>query len=104
VAAIYCVDVDPLKAHLSMWHVPARRFAQASARLAVGQITRFVRENNLADPSVVAVRRAAAARAHDQELAERAAREHPRSDGVITAEYLTACGRSAVVSVHLPAV
>lgn len=37
-AAIYCVDVDPLKASMNMWHVPARRFAAASARVAVGQI------------------------------------------------------------------
>ena len=45
-AAIYCVDVDPLKAQMSMWHVPARRFAAASARVAVEQIARFVRDND----------------------------------------------------------
>jgi hypothetical protein len=28
-AAIYYVDVDPLKSQLQMWHVPARRFAAA---------------------------------------------------------------------------
>ena len=92
-AAIYCVDVDPLKAQMNMWHVPARRFAAASARVAVEQIARFVRDNQLADPDVVATRREAAARAHDQELAERAGREQPRSDGTMTAEYLTACVR-----------
>jgi acetolactate synthase-1/2/3 large subunit len=92
-AAIYCVDVDPLKAQMNMWHVPARRFATASARVAVEQIARFVRDNQLADPDVVATRREAAARAHDQELAERAGREQPRSDGTMTAEYLTACVR-----------
>jgi acetolactate synthase-1/2/3 large subunit len=92
-AAIYCVDVDPLKPQMSMWHVPARRFAGASARVAVEQITRFVRENNLVDPGVVEVRRQAAARTHDRERAERAGLEQPRSDGVITAEYLTACVR-----------
>jgi acetolactate synthase I/II/III large subunit len=92
-AAIYCVDVDPLKAQMNMWHVSARRFATASARVAVEQIARFVRDNQLADPDVVATRREAAARAHDQELAERAGREQPRSDGTMTAEYLTACVR-----------
>jgi acetolactate synthase I/II/III large subunit len=92
-AAIYCVDVDPLKTQMNMWQVPARRFAAASARVALGQITRFVRGNNLADPSMVEVRRGAAARSHAQELAERRGREQPRSDGVITAEYLTACVR-----------
>jgi acetolactate synthase I/II/III large subunit len=92
-AAIYCVDVDPLKAQMNMWQVPARRFATASARVAVEQIARFVRDNQLAGPDVVRVRREAAARAHDQERAERAGREQPRSDGAITAEYLTACVR-----------
>ena len=91
--AIYCVDVDPLKAQMSMWHVPARRFAAASARVAVEQIARFVRDNNLADPSVVEVRRQASARAHDLEQAERAGREQPPDDGTITPEYLTACVR-----------
>ena len=92
-AAIYCVDVDPLKTQMNMWQVPAQRFAAASARVAVAQIARFVRENNLADPSVAEVRREAAARTHDQEWAERDGREQPRSDGVITPEYLTACVR-----------
>ena len=92
-AAIYCVDVDPLKAQMNMWHVPARRFAAASARVAVEQIARFVRDNRLAVPGVVEARREAAARAHAQEQAERAEREQSRSDGVITAEYLTACVR-----------
>jgi len=92
-AAIYCVDVDPLKAQMNMWHVPARRFAAASARVAVEQIARFVRDNHLAVPGVVEARREAAARAHAQEQAERARREQSRSDGVITAEYLTACVR-----------
>ena len=92
-AAIYCVDVDPLKASMNMWHVPARRFAAASARVAVGQIARFVRDHDLADPAVVEARREAAAHTHKQEQAERAGREHPRDDGAITAEYLTACVR-----------
>jgi len=92
-AAIYCVDVDPLKAQMNMWQVPARRFATATAQVAVEQIARFVRDNQLADPGVVGARREAAARAHDAERAERAGREQPRSDGAITAEYLTACVR-----------
>jgi acetolactate synthase-1/2/3 large subunit len=42
---------------------------------------------------MVEARREAVARAHDQEQAERAGREQSRGDGVITAEYLTACVR-----------
>ena len=56
-AAVYCVDVDPLKSQMSMWHVPARRFAAASARVAVEQITRFVRDKIHLDAAAVEVRR-----------------------------------------------
>jgi len=31
-AAIYCVDVDPLKSGMSMWHIPARSFAAANSQ------------------------------------------------------------------------
>ena len=48
-AAIYAVDIDPLKPSMSMWHVPARRFAAADTKVAVEQITRFVRDNILFD-------------------------------------------------------
>ncbi len=92
-AAIYCVDVDPLKTQMSMWHVPARRFAAASSRVAVEQITRFVRDNILLDAGVVEVRRLAAMEASQARRAALDALEQPGSDGVITAEYLTACVR-----------
>ena len=91
-AAIYYVDVDPLKTQMSMWHVPARRFAAASSRLAVEQITRFVRDNVLIDASVE-VRRIEVMEASQARRAALDALEQPGSDGVITAEYLTACVR-----------
>jgi acetolactate synthase-1/2/3 large subunit len=92
-AVIYCVDVDPLKPQMSMWHVPARRFAAASSRVAVEQIARFVLDNDLVDAGLAEARRAEAARAHGLRLAEQEARERPGDDGVITPEYLTACVR-----------
>lgn len=91
-AAIYCVDVDPLKLQMQMWHVPARRFATADSGVAVQQIARFVRDNDLGDRTAVAARIAAARTAHARAAAEREVLERPR-DGVITAEYLTACVR-----------
>lgn len=42
-AAIYYVDVDPLKSQLQMWHVPARRFAAANSKAAVAQLAACVR-------------------------------------------------------------
>jgi acetolactate synthase I/II/III large subunit len=56
-AAIYAVDVDPLKAGMSMWHVPARRIAAADSKEAVEQITGFVRDNVLLDAGEVETRR-----------------------------------------------
>jgi acetolactate synthase I/II/III large subunit len=91
-AAIYYVDIDPLKSQMQMWHVPARRFAAANSKVAVGQIASCVRDHHLADETAVAARRAAASRRHERALAEREAAERPK-DGVITAEYLTACVR-----------
>ena len=35
-AAIYVVDVDPVKADRTMWHVPARRIAASCPRLTRG--------------------------------------------------------------------
>jgi acetolactate synthase-1/2/3 large subunit len=91
-AAIYYLDVDPLKSQMSMWHVPARRFAAASSRLAVEQITRFVRDNILID-AAVEVRRIEVMEASQARRAALDALERPGSDGVITAQYLTACVR-----------
>ena len=56
-AAIYAVDVDPLKAGMSMWHIPARRIAAADSKVAVEQITRFVRDDVLIDAGEVETRR-----------------------------------------------
>jgi len=91
-AAIYYVDIDPLKSQIQLWDVPARRFAAANSKLATEQIAQFVRVNGLADEAALASRRAAAAARHQRALAAQEAAEQP-ADGVITAEYLTACLR-----------
>jgi acetolactate synthase I/II/III large subunit len=91
-AAIYYVDIDPLKSQIQLWDVPARRFAAANSKMAVAQVARFVRENNLGDQRAVTARRATAAARHQRGLADQEAAEQSR-DGVITAEFLTACVR-----------
>ncbi len=92
-AVIFCVDVDPLKPAMNMWHIPARRFAAANSRVALEQIARFVRDNELCDADVVRARWAETSRAHDAAVAEREKSERQPRDGVITPEYLTACVR-----------
>jgi acetolactate synthase I/II/III large subunit len=94
-AAIYCVDVDPLKYQMPMWHVPARLFAAASSRVAVAQIHDAVRRRGPAGSEAVEPRRAEIAAVHEAQRAEWAALEQP-ADGVITPEYLTACVRDAI--------
>ena len=91
-AAIYYVDIDPLKSQMQMWHVPARLFATASSKVAVEQIADYVRDNNLVNGAAVGARRAAAVTRHQHALAEQESAEQPK-DGVISAEYLTACVR-----------
>jgi acetolactate synthase I/II/III large subunit len=91
-AAIYVVDIDPVKADRTMWHVPARRIATADSKVAVGQVTDFVRDNALADAGVVESRRAEVAAAGQARRADLDALEQPQP-GVITPRYLTACVR-----------
>jgi acetolactate synthase-1/2/3 large subunit len=101
-AAIYYVDIDPLKSQVQLWDFPARRFAAANSKLAVEQIARFVRDllargtipgapvQKIATEATIAARRAAAAARHQWALAKAEAAERPR-EGAITTEYLTAC-------------
>jgi acetolactate synthase-1/2/3 large subunit len=91
-AAIYVVDIDPVKADRTMWHVPAKRIAAADTRVAVGQIADFVRDHALADPAAVATRRAEVAAAGQARRAALDQLERP-PPGVITPRYLTACVR-----------
>jgi acetolactate synthase-1/2/3 large subunit len=91
-AAIYYIDIDPLKSQMQSWHVAARRFAAADPKVAVEQIATYVRQNDLVNDAAVTARRTEAVRRHARVLAERDAAEQPQ-DGVITPEYLTACVR-----------
>ena len=91
-AAIYAVDIDPLKTAMSMWHIPARRFAAADSKVALAQIARLVRDENLAEPGVVETRRAEITAANAERRAALDALERPEA-GVITPRYLTACVR-----------
>jgi acetolactate synthase-1/2/3 large subunit len=91
-AAIYYVDVDPVKPAIMTWYTPARRFAAASAKVAVEQITAHLKASPPADGPAIERRRALQAERHAAALAALDEAEQPRDD-VITAEYLTACVR-----------
>ena len=91
-AAIYAVDIDPVKASMPMWHVPAQRIAGADSKVAVEQITRFVRDNVLLDAGLVETRRFVIMAASQARRAALDSLEQPEA-GVITPRYLTACVR-----------
>jgi acetolactate synthase-1/2/3 large subunit len=93
-AAVYYVDVDPVKPAIMTWYTPARRFAAASTKVAVEQIIACL-EANPGSPAMIAQRRAIAAQRHDAALASLDEAEQPRDD-VITPEYLTACVRRLI--------
>jgi acetolactate synthase-1/2/3 large subunit len=84
-AAIYVIDVDPLRPTMPLWQIAARRFAAADSQVALAQIARL-------EAQVVERRRAELAAAHQARIAALDELEQP-ADGVITPRYLTACVR-----------
>ena len=88
-AAIYAIDIDPLKSSMSMWHIPARRFAMADSKVALEQIRDAVRVTN------AETRRAEATAASQARWAALQKLERPEG-GMITPRYLTACLREAL--------
>jgi acetolactate synthase-1/2/3 large subunit len=93
-AAIFHIDVDPLKHQMPLWHIPARRTFRADAATALGQLDAHVAAADI-DATAVAARRAHYAALHDQRRRDLSARERPAGDA-ITPEYLTACVRRHV--------
>jgi len=91
-AAIYAIDVDPVKPTIPMWQIAARRSAAADSKVALEQIARLVRDENLPEAQVVETRRAEIAAVNQARRAALEALERPGA-GVITPQYLTACVR-----------
>ena len=91
-AAIYVIDVDPLRPTMPMWQIPARRFAAADSKVALEQITRLVRDDILFEEGEVEVRRVQITAANRARRTALDALEQPQAD-VITPRYLTACVR-----------
>ena len=91
-AAIYVIDVDPLRPTMPMWQIPARRFAAADSKVALEQITRLVRDDILFEEGEVEFRRVQITAANRARRTALDALEQPQAD-VITPRYLTACVR-----------
>ena len=86
-AAIYHIDVDPLKAQMPLWYISARGRFAADADTALQQLNAML-EGHAPDPALVERRKARWAELHGIRKARLAEKERP--SGILTGEYLTA--------------
>ncbi len=92
-AAVFHIDVDPLKDNIPLWYFKARRVFRADGATALAQINEALDGIKL-DAAAVKERTAHYTKLHEARAEELRKREQPT--GVITAEYFTACLRKYV--------
>jgi acetolactate synthase-1/2/3 large subunit len=93
-AAIYHIDIDPLKSSMPLWRINARRSFRADAASALTQMNAHLDRAGFDEGAAEARRRFWRDR-HQRRAAEVAQREAP-NDEKITPEYLTACVRRQI--------
>jgi acetolactate synthase-1/2/3 large subunit len=93
-AAIFHIDVDPLKEQIPLWYIRAQRSFRADAATALAQINDRLGRFGF-DRAAAAARIAYYADRHVERADALRQREAPQGD-VITPEYLTACVRAAI--------
>ncbi|SFJ59690.1 thiamine pyrophosphate-requiring protein [Brevibacillus centrosporus] len=92
---IYYIDIDPLKQDLPLWYMPSTCFYQADSCEALDQLIDAIHSVPL-DEEVISERYERLARAHADQREQWKLREKQPEDGVITAEWLTACLREVI--------
>jgi len=93
-AAIYHIDVDPLKQQMPLWYIHARHAFRADAAQALHAMNAALDAVPL-DAAAVRERSAHYARRHAERRAGLERLESPKGEG-ISAEFLTACVREAI--------
>jgi acetolactate synthase-1/2/3 large subunit len=93
-AAIYHIDVDPLKEDMPLWYIEARRSFQADVTLALRQMNAAIGANP-PDAGALAERTRHYSARHAERAAKLAEAAQPKAD-LITPEYLTACVRRQI--------
>jgi acetolactate synthase-1/2/3 large subunit len=86
-ARIFQIDVDPLKEHMPLWQIPAKRVFRADAATALRQINELL-DREVIEENALAERRAHYEALHHARRQELFHREQFDSE-VITPEYLT---------------
>jgi acetolactate synthase I/II/III large subunit len=95
-ARIFVLDADPVKEQMTLWHVPAARYARADLAIALRQVADAIRRQGGPDRAATQARAQRLAATHRAQRAEWAAREQPGPDGTITPAYLAGCVRDAI--------
>ena len=93
-AAVFHIDVDPLKDDIPLWYIKARRVFRADCATALAQINAAL-DAMTPDAAAVKERTAHYTRLHEKRAEELRRREQPNG-AVITAEYFTAALRKHV--------
>jgi acetolactate synthase I/II/III large subunit len=93
-AAIFHIDVDPLKEQMPLWHVDAISF-RVDGATALGQIEACLASESI-DESIVAERRRHLHAAYAARTAMLQSREAAPAGGGITSEYLMSCLREVL--------
>jgi acetolactate synthase-1/2/3 large subunit len=93
-AAIYHIDIDPLKEAMPLWYIRAKRSFRADAATALAQLDRQLDGLSL-DHAAVEERRRHYAEAHGRRAAE-LRRQAAAGGDVITPEFLTAAVRRQI--------
>jgi acetolactate synthase I/II/III large subunit len=98
-AAVFIVDVDPLKQSMPLWYIKARRSYRADAATALAQLNACI--DRIEIDAQAAERRRHYAERHRERRSDLARLETSGGE-IITPEYLTACvrrqvGRDAIV-------
>ena len=95
-ARIYVVDIDPIKEQMTLWHVPAARYARADSATALAAGGSRGAGARRTGRGARSPRGPSGGGGHRAQRRAVGGRERPGGDGTVTAEYLVACVREAV--------
>jgi acetolactate synthase-1/2/3 large subunit len=94
--SVFYLDTDPLKENIPLWYIPSEKFYRVDSYLALSQLNECLDQTQIADRQKIEQRYKRISQKHEQLQQERKAKETINSNGVITAEYLTACIREII--------
>jgi acetolactate synthase-1/2/3 large subunit len=92
---VFCIDIDPLKSDIPLWHVPAVASYQADSYFALTQLNQYAKNMQWND-ELIKSRRDRCAQIHRQLRHKWKEKETRPANGVITPEWLAACLRNVI--------